>query len=77
MTDEKPKEWSQTKFMLIGLAIGGVLWVFGGDGPTLDDIQVVLFPAVVGMLIAWWHNRRHQVGPYDPETIERNKRGTL
>ena len=39
--------------------------------------QLLIVPAALGMFVVSVRNRRKKVGHYDPETVERNKRGAI
>ena len=73
----KPKPWRIEVGAIVGLAIGFLVWWSAYDAAAglLQNPQLVIVPAAVGMLVVSWRNRRKKVGPYDPEIIERNKRG--
>ena len=63
----------------IGLAIGGLLW-WDAYEPGLglfQNAKLLLGPVVVGILVVIVRNWRKQVGPFDPDVQERNKRGRL
>ncbi|HEY5722384.1 MAG TPA: hypothetical protein VIT45_08685 [Allosphingosinicella sp.] len=73
----RPKPWRMEVGALIGLVVGSVLWwaaYESGKGP-FQHLNLLLGPAAVGMVIANLRNRRRKVGPYDPEVIEKNRRG--
>jgi hypothetical protein len=76
---EKPKPWGMKVGILGGLLVGALMWWSAYD-PRLgltQKPQLLLVPGAVGILVVSLRNRRRKVGPYDPETLERNKRGTL
>lgn len=76
---EKPKPWRMKVGILGGLLVGGAMWWIAYD-PRLGLMQkpqLLLVPVAVGILVVSLRNRKWKVGPYDPETLERNKRGTL
>lgn len=63
----------------IGLAIGGLLW-WDAYEPGLglfQNAKLLLVPVVVGILVVIVRNWRKQVGPFDPDVQESNKRGRL
>jgi hypothetical protein len=73
------KPWNMAFGMVIGLAAGLLLW-WGSYVPgagLFQNLQLIVVPAAVGILIVSIRNRRKNVGPYDPEVIARNKRGRL
>jgi peptidoglycan/LPS O-acetylase OafA/YrhL len=73
------KHWSMTIGMAIGLAVGAVLW-WGSYDPgegIFQNVQLVVVPAALAILIVAVRNKRNKVGPYDPDIIARNKRGRL
>lgn len=75
----KPKPWNMTIGMLIGLLTGTALW-WGSYVPgagMFQNLQLVIVPAAIAILVVSVRNKRKQVGPYDPEVIARNKRGRL
>jgi len=73
----KAKPWRMSVGLIVGLIVGTLVWLSAfvpGAGP-FQNPQLVIVPAALGMLTVSVRNRRKNVGPYDPETIERNKRG--
>ena len=79
MTKPKPKPWPTEIVAMVGLAVGLFLWWSEYD-PAAGLVQnpgAILGPAVFGMFVADMRNRWKKVGPYDPEIIERNRRGVL
>lgn len=65
--------------MAIGLAAGLLLW-WGSYVPGagwFQNLQLILVPPAIGILIVSIRNRRKKAGPYDPEVIGRNKYGRL
>ena len=63
----------------IGLAIGGLLWwdAYQPGQGLFRNARLLLFPVAAGMLVVVVRNWRKQVGPFDPDVQERNKRGRL
>ena len=74
----KSKPWRIEFGAIVGLAIGFLVWWSAYDSAAglLQNPQLIIVPAAIGILIVSLRNRRKKVGPFDPETIERNKRGT-
>jgi hypothetical protein len=59
--------------------IGATLWwssYVPGDG-LFQNLQLLLMPAAFGIGVVGLRNKRKRVGPSDPETIAKNKRGRL
>lgn len=73
------KPWRVEVGALLGLAFGFLLWWSAYDARKglLQNAQLVLVPVAIGVFVVSLRNRRKKVGPYDPDVIERNKRGTL
>ena len=65
--------------MLIGFLIGAVIWwsAYVPGAGVLQNLQLLIGPAVFGVVIVSFRNWLKKVGPYDPETIEKNRRGRL
>ena len=65
--------------MLIGLAVGLLFWLIPDENGSfvLGDLPLILFPGVIAFAIADYRNRRKKVGRFDPELLERNRRGTV
>ena len=63
----------------IGLAIGGLLWwdAYEPGGGLFQNARLLLVPVAAGILVVIARNWRKQVGPFDPDVQERNKRGRL
>ena len=77
MTKSKP--WRIEVGAIVGLAIGFLVWWCAYDpvAGLLQNPQLIIVPVAIGVLAVSLRNRRQKVGPYGPEIIERNKRGTL
>jgi hypothetical protein len=79
MSQPKPKPWRNDVGTSVGLVIGFVLW-WSNYNPArglLQNLQLLIVPAALGMFVVGWRNRRKKVGPWDPKVIARNGRGTL
>lgn len=76
---DKPKQWRIEVGMLVGLIVGARLWwrAYEPGAGLMQKSQLLLVPAALGALAVSLRNKRKKVGPYDPETIARNKRGRL
>jgi hypothetical protein len=75
MTGQKP--WRTGIGAAIGLMVGGLLW-WDAYQPGLgmfQNAERVLFSVVMGILVVIVRNWRKQVGPFDPDVQESNKRG--
>jgi hypothetical protein len=73
------KPWNMTIGMAIGLAVGALLW-WGNYDPgagMFQNMQLLIGPAALAILIVSIRNKRKKAGPYDPDIIARNKRGRL
>lgn len=76
---KKPKPWRMEFGMLIGLFLGALLWwsSYIPDADLFQNSQLIVIPAAMGILVVTFRNKRKKVGPYDPETIMKNKRGRV
>lgn len=76
---DKPKPWRMDVGLLFGLFVGALVWWWAYDPQQgfLQKPQLLIVPAALGVLIVNIRNKRRKAGPFDPEIIERNKRGTL
>lgn len=75
VTERKP--W-RTKFgAAIGLIVGGALWwdAYQPGGGLFQNAQLVLVSVAAGVLVVIARNWHRQVGPFDPEVQEANRRG--
>lgn len=75
MIEQKP--WRTEIGAAIGLIVGGLLWL-GAYEPGLglfQNAELVLFSVVAGILVVIVRNWRKQVGPFDRDVQESNKRG--
>ncbi len=75
----KPKPWRLDVAVGIGLLLGALLWwsAYDPSGSFLQNPQLILGPAVAGVLVVSMRNRRSKVGPYDPETIAEDTKGRV
>jgi len=75
----KPKPWRIEIGAIVGLAIGCVVWwsAYNPNAGLLQNPQLLIVAAAFGMFAVSVRNRRKKVGPYDPEIIEKNRRGVL
>lgn len=75
----KPKPWRMGVGMGCGMAVGAVLWWSGfvEGGGILQNPQLFLLPAAIGVAVVALRNRRNQVGINDPEIMTRNKQGRV
>jgi hypothetical protein len=73
----KPKPWRTDVGVAIGALSGALIWwnAYDPRAGLFQNPQFILVPAVVGLLIVGFRNKRKKVGPYDPEIIALNKRG--
>jgi hypothetical protein len=73
----KPKPWRMEIGLIAGWVVGALLWwcSFVPGGGLLQNLQIIIVPAALGVVIVAWRNRRARVGFYDPDIIERNKQG--
>jgi len=73
----RPKPWRMETGFICGLAIGTLLWwwAFLPGGGLFQNLQMLLIPAAVGIVVVSLRNRKMSVGFYDPEIVARNKRG--
>ena len=77
MTERKP--WRMAIGAAIGLVVGALLWWVAyepGLGPV-QNVKLLLFPVAAGILVVITRNWLKQVGPFDPDVQEANKRGRL
>jgi hypothetical protein len=63
----------------IGLAVGGLLWwnAYELGLGLFQNVKLLLVPVAVGILVVIARNWRKEVGPFDPDLQESNKRGRL
>ena len=73
------KPWNMTVSVAVGLVVGVLLWwsSYVPSKGVLQNPQLVIVPMAIAIVIVSMRNRRRKVGPYDPETIARNKRGRV
>ena len=76
---DKAKPWRMEVGILVGLLVGTFVWwsTYDPKKELLQNPHLLIVPAALGILVVGTRNKRRKVGPYNPETIERNKRGTL
>jgi hypothetical protein len=79
MATMKPKLWRTEAGAIAGLAIGLLVWWSSYDpgAGLLQNPQLVIVPAALGILVVILRNRRKKVGPDDPETRYRNEGGRV
>ncbi|GAA3888014.1 hypothetical protein GCM10022276_03900 [Sphingomonas limnosediminicola] len=77
MTRAKPRRTDIG--VIVGIAVGVLIWWTAYDprAGLLQNLQLIIVPAAFGVVVVTLRNRWKKVGPYDPETIERNKRGVV
>ncbi len=75
----KPRAWHMTTGLLVGLVAGLALWGIGfvPGGGWFQNPELVIGPAVLGVVVVALRNRRERVGYHDPETMDQNKRGRI
>ena len=73
----RPQPWRMETGLICGLAIGALLWwwTFLPGGGLFQNLQMLLIPAGLGIVVVSLRNRKKSVGFYDPEIVARNKRG--
>ena len=77
MTERKP--WRTQIGAAIGLVVGALLW-WDAYEPGLGLFQhfsLLVVPTAMGILVVVARNWRKQVGPFDPDVQESNKRGRV
>lgn len=75
----KPKPWHMKVGIVYGLLAGASLWWSGyvpGAG-LFQNPQLIVLPAVIGILIVTTRNKWNKTGPYDPKIVAQNKRGRV
>jgi hypothetical protein len=75
----KAKPWRLEVGMVVGLLVGALLWwsAYEPGAGLAQKPQLLLVPTALGALVISLRNKHRKVGPHDPQTIERNKRGRL
>jgi hypothetical protein len=75
----KLRPWRIEVGAAVGLLLGVFIWwsAYNPAEGIFQNLRLVIVPAALGIFIVSFRNRRKKVGPYDPEVIERNRRGTL
>lgn len=73
----KPRPWRIEVGAIVGLLVGVAVWwsAYDPGAGLLQKPHLLIVPAALGMFVVSLRNRRKKVGPYDPEPVERNKRG--
>jgi hypothetical protein len=76
---EKRKAWRIEAGILCGAVAGAILWMmaFVQGGGIFQNLQLILVPVAVGILVVVLRNRREEVGYYDPENLEQNRQGRV
>ena len=75
MPEQKP--WRMAIGATIGLLVGGLLWweAYEPGLGRLQNAERMLFSVVAGILAVVVRNLWKQVGPFDPDVQESNRRG--
>ena len=73
----KVRPWRVEVGAIVGFAIGLVIWWSEYDRAEglFQRPQLIIVPTALGILVVSLRNRRKKVGAYNPEIIERNRRG--
>ncbi|MXP27784.1 hypothetical protein GRI58_02970 [Porphyrobacter algicida] len=74
---KRPKPWRLEAGIAAGLVMGG-LWLWIEYDPffgIFHDLHIVVIAAAIGMAVVAIRNRHKKVGPWDPNTIARNRKG--
>ncbi len=73
------KPWNMTFGIAVGLTVGILLWwsSYVPSKGIFQNLQLIVVPAAIAIVIVSVRNRRKKVGPYNPKTIARNKRGRV
>lgn len=71
------RPWRLEAGAFAGVLIGAIVWgsQYEAGRSLFHDLHLLVIPAAVGMLAVDKRNKRKQVGPYHPNTIERNRKG--
>lgn len=75
----KPTPWRMATGVFCGLSVGVVLWwnsYIPGAG-LFQNLQLLLIPAALGIVVVSLRNRRKKIGPYDSALIALNRRGRV
>lgn len=75
----KAKPWNMAIGIAAGVVVGALMWwrAYVPDAGVFQNPQLIVVPAALGVLVVSIRNKREKIGPYDPETIERNKKGRV
>ncbi len=73
----KLKPWRLDLGVAGGFLVGAVLWwsAYEPGGGLLQNPQLLVVPAAFGALFVTLRNKKRRVGPFDPNTIARNRAG--
>ena len=76
---EKPNIWRYDIATMIGFVCGLLVWWGGSDAREswFDVAGNLVSFAALGLGVALFRNRWKKVGPWDPDTIAKNKRGRV
>lgn len=73
------KPWNMNLGIVIGLSMGLLLWwgSYASGAGMFQNLQLIVVPAAIAILIVSVRNKRKKVGPYAPKVVARNKRGRI
>lgn len=73
----KPKPWRMEVGLGWGFCVGAFAWwwSFVPGGGVFQNLQIIVVPMALGIVIVSWRNKRERVGFHDPALAERNKQG--
>ncbi|MEO1968607.1 MAG: hypothetical protein ABGW87_07845 [Sphingomonadaceae bacterium] len=74
---KRQKPWRMEAGIAVGLLLGGLLWWNAYDPffGIFHNMELLFIPAVLGAGVVALRNRHKRVGPWDPNTIARNRKG--